>query len=73
MAKSKSRRPTPEESSTGDDATRAPGLMHPPGNPREGAGPILAPDTTPGSPEPMPRPEGGPGMHEPVAERDDEA
>jgi len=58
---------TSKDSATGaDDAEGAAGLMHPPANPREGAGPILAPDTKPGTPEPMPRPDGGPGMHEPA-------
>lgn len=58
----------PQESA---DSAGRPGTFHPPASPREGAGPVVAPDTEAGSVEPMPRGEGGPGMQEPREPEDE--
>jgi 4a-hydroxytetrahydrobiopterin dehydratase len=58
----------PEESATGDAgvpgaAADAP-TINEPANPRQGAGPVVAPDAEPGSMEPQPGNAAAPGMHE---------
>jgi 4a-hydroxytetrahydrobiopterin dehydratase len=63
-----------QESSTGDptgeNALDAP-LMNEPATPRQDAGPIVVPDTEPGSIEPQPGNAAAPGMHERDAATDE--
>lgn len=64
----------PEESATGEPYPASGGggdapTFNEPANPRQGAGPIAAPDDSPGSMEPQPGNAPAPGMHErPAAE-----
>ena len=69
----------PEESTTGDPypseaaAGRDAPTLNEPGAPRNDAGPVLAPDSAPGSIEPQPGNAPAPGMHEKTASADETA